>query len=80
VTGIVANLTPDHLPVAVEPLASRVRIRTLDETTAVQAMTDVAAFRQSGHVVSTVGGSLELKLRPYSVVTFESDLRTLRPA
>jgi len=70
VNGLVANLTPDELPIAVRPLEGEVRFRILDETTAAQALADPEAFRRSGSAAETTDGELRVSLRPYASMVF----------
>jgi hypothetical protein len=66
---LVANLTPDPQRCTVGPLESgRVALRTLDETTAVQAVEDPDAFRAAREERPVREGRIELELAPYAVV------------
>jgi D-apionolactonase len=66
----VANLTPVARRVQLAGLrADTALIRVLDETTALQAMTDPEVFRAREDRIPLLAGTIPLELRPYAVVT-----------
>ena len=71
---LLANLTPDSQQVSVQNLTGSVRVRCLDETNAQTAMTAPEVFRQeTGGLVQTTNGTLELSLLPYAIAQLDSD-------
>jgi hypothetical protein len=69
---VLANLSPEPRQVLVQNLGQQVRVRTLDETNAEEAMQNPEAFRaQTGELVPTSAGALSLRLRPYAIARFE---------
>jgi hypothetical protein len=71
---LLANLTAEPQRVDVENLASRVRVRFLDETNAEEAMQSAEGFRAAeGDWMATEAGKLEIELRPYGVVRIDGE-------
>lgn len=69
---VLANLSPEPQQVLVQNLGQQVRVRTMDETNAAEAMQNPEAFRaQAGELVQTSGGSLALRLRPFAIARLE---------
>jgi hypothetical protein len=69
---VLANLSPEPQQVLVQNLGQQVRVRTLDETNAEEAMQNPEAFRaQAGELVPTSAGTLSLRLRPYAIARLE---------
>ena len=70
---LLANLTPEPQQVRVEDLAGAVRVRHLNETNAQAVMTSPEVFRQeTGELMQSVEGALELILLPYAVAQIDS--------
>jgi hypothetical protein len=70
---LVANMTHAPQTVVVTPLPpGRVRMRRLDEESALDAMTDPARFRSSGSTEEVRNRELELTLAPYAVVRIDA--------
>ncbi len=70
---MLANLTPDSQPVRVQDVAADVRVRHLNETNAHHAMVSPETFRaETGEIVQTTNGTLELNLLPYAVAQIDS--------
>ncbi len=70
---ILANLSPDAQQVTIRNLGERVRLRSLDETNAEQAMQAPEEFRaKRGQTRQTTSGTLEVNLLPYAVVRIDS--------
>ena len=71
---LLANLTPDSQQVRVGNLTETVRVRYLDETNAQTAMASPEAFRsETGEIVQTTHGTLELNLPPYAIARIDGD-------
>ena len=71
---LLANLTSDSQQVRVGNLTGTVRVRHLDETNAQYAMISPEAFRaETGELVQTAEGSLELSLLPYAIAQIDSN-------
>ena len=71
---LLANLTSDSQQVRVGDLTGTVRVRHLDETNAQTAMASPEAFRaETGELVQTAEGSLELNLLPYAIAQIDSN-------
>ena len=71
---LLANLTPESQQVRVQNLARTVRVRRLDETNAQAAMSSPEAFRaETGTLVQTTNGTLELSLLPYALAQIDSN-------
>ena len=71
---LIANLTPDSQQVSVDNLTETVRVRRLDETNAQAAMISPEAFRtETGELVPTANGALELNLLPYAIAQIDSN-------
>ena len=71
---LLTNLTPDSQQVRVRNLTETARIRCLDETNAQYAMTSPEVFHQeTGELVQTTNGTLELSLLPYAIAQLDSD-------
>ena len=69
---LVANLTADEQQVTVRGLPATVRVRLLDETTALEAMAAPGEFRRRRGVrCATTGASLGVLLRPYAVARID---------
>ncbi|NJN97789.1 MAG: hypothetical protein HC875_28775, partial [Anaerolineales bacterium] len=69
---VLANLSPEPKQVLVQNLGRQVRVRTMDETNAAEAMQNPEAFRaQAGELAQTSGGSLALRLRPFAIARLE---------
>jgi hypothetical protein len=78
---VLANLSPEPQRVTVRGLGARVRVRLLDETNALAAMTAPEDFRaEVGEETETDGGALELELLPYAVARIDTEpLNPLNP-
>ena len=71
---LLANLTSDSQQIRVGNLTGTVRVRHLDETNAQYAMISPEAFRaETGELVQTAEGSLELSLLPYAIAQIDSN-------
>ena len=72
---LVANLLdmPRAVRLTLPGATSRVRVRVLDEETAVQATVDPAAFRADARPVHVRGGEIELLLGPYATARVRAD-------
>ena len=70
---LLANLSPDEQTVQIEGLLGlSVSARILDESTALDALTDPEKFRADpGQSLATSTGKLTLTLRPYAVATLD---------
>ncbi len=69
---MLANLSPEPQQVLVQNLGRQVRVRTMDETNAAEAMQNPEAFRaQAGELVQTSEGNLALRLRPFAIARLE---------
>jgi hypothetical protein len=69
---LVANLCPEVQQVTVRNLGRRVRIRSLDETNAEEAMLRPEEFRaQAGRLEETQRGTLSLTLLPYAIARID---------
>jgi hypothetical protein len=67
---LVANLTPVPQRCVIRPLPDGAfPLRTLDETSAIEAAEQPATFRRRLEPVTISGGELELALRPYAFVS-----------
>lgn len=71
---LLANLTPAAVPATVGPfLASEIRIRTLDEDSAVEAMADPYSFRaREGRLHALTDGVARLELAPFAVARLDA--------
>jgi hypothetical protein len=70
---LLANLRPETVPLSVHDVGRRVRVRSLDETTAEAAMREPARFRaEAGELRESAGGRLDLDLLPYAVITIDT--------
>jgi hypothetical protein len=70
---LVANYTAEPQRVRLNGLTGPARLRSLDEATALDAMTAPAAFRAASTPVTAGPDGLTLTLRPYAVVTVDED-------
>jgi hypothetical protein len=69
---LLANLTNQPQVARVLRLGDRGRLRQLDETNALQAMTAPEEFRrQPGEVIASADGEAEIALRPYAVARLD---------
>lgn len=68
---LVANLTPDELPVVVAPLDGDLTLRRLNGSSAERACSNPAAFREHAEPVRA-DGELSLSLAPYEVVRVQT--------
>ena len=69
---LLANMTGDEHQITVRGLPEAVRVRLLDETTALAAITAPETFRRRRGVnCTTTGGSLGVLLRPYAVARID---------
>ena len=70
---LLANLTPETQRVRLDGLPGRIRVRRLDETTALRAMREPEAFRaEAGSSSSPRRGALTVELLPASVARLEA--------
>jgi hypothetical protein len=73
---LLANFTPGSVPIEVHGLGSRVQIRCLDATNALQDAESARRFRsEPGSTHATVGGRYELALGPYALARLDTNLR-----
>ena len=71
---LLANLIPEPQQVNVQNLTETVWIRRLDETNAQTAMASPETFRaETGELLQTINGTLELNLLPYAVAQIDSN-------
>ena len=71
---LLANLTPDSQQIRAQNLAVTVRVRHLNETNAQAAITSPEAFRaETGELIQTAEGTLELSLLPYAIAQIDSN-------
>ncbi len=69
---LAANLTNQPRTVLIGPFAGRrVRVRLLDEETAIQAMHDPAGYRAAGNEEELADGHLRLTLRPLALARID---------
>ena len=67
---ILANTTDEMQTVSLSTLGAKVRIRRLDETNGLMAMQAPEKYRlDSGEVVKTIGGKLQIQLQPFGLIT-----------
>ncbi|MCL4535466.1 MAG: hypothetical protein M1370_09955 [Bacteroidetes bacterium] len=69
---IVANMGPGRQEIGVRGLDENVRVKLLDEVTAMQAMTSPEEFRAAeGARLPTVDGLLEIEMLPYAMLRID---------
>ena len=69
---LVANLTEQTQAMKVQTGGGQARVRTLDETNALEAMDRPESFRENpGELQEAVGGKLKLTLRPFAVARID---------
>jgi D-apionolactonase len=70
---LVANMTGELQSVLLQSLSERVRVRTIDETSAPQALSAPELFRaRDGDLIRTTKGSLDVTLLPYAVMRIDT--------
>jgi hypothetical protein len=70
---LAANLSPETQIVTIRGYHGSVRLRFLDETNAVQAMTHPDAYRSQVVYRDCVEGQVKLSLLPYAVCRIDGD-------